>query len=72
MGLLLPSPLVGEDGRSSGEVCIKMENKVHQKTVLVQFEFANFRPNCHPEFISGSYQNVVNTPDWQDAETSSA
>ena len=44
MGLLLPSPLVGEDGRSSGEVCIKMENKVHQKTVLVQFGLVNFRP----------------------------
>ena len=47
-------------------------NKVHQKSLFVQFEFINFRPNCHPEFISGSNQNVVNTPKWQDAETSSA
>ena len=28
--------------------------------------------SCHPEFISGSYQNVVNTRSLQDAETSSA
>ena len=49
-----------------------LENKVHQKPVFVQFEILNFRPNCHPEFVSGSYQNVVNTPNWQDAETSSA
>ena len=43
-----------------------------RKIRFVQFGLVNFRPNCHPEFISGSYQNVVNTPDWQDAETSSA
>ena len=52
MGLLLASPLAGEGGRSLGEGYIKMENKVHQKTVLVQFEILNFRPNCHPEFFT--------------------
>ena len=30
------------------------------------------RRSCRPELVSGSYQNVVNTPNWQDAETSSA
>ena len=49
-----------------------LKNKVHQKTVFVQFGFLDFRPHCHPEFISGSCQNVVGTPNWQDAETSSA
>ena len=44
MGLLLPTPLVGEGGRSSGEGYIKMENKVHQKSVFVQFGLVNFRP----------------------------
>ena len=72
MGLLLASPLAREGGRSLDEGHIKMENKVHQKTVFVQFGFIDFRPFCHPEFISGSNQNVVNTPKWQDAETSSA
>ena len=38
MGLLLPSPLVGEGGRSSGEGNIRFENKVHQKTVFVRFK----------------------------------
>ena len=42
----------------------KKSKKVQEKSVYIQFGFLNFRPNCHPEFISGSYQNVVNTPDW--------
>ena len=34
---------MGEGGRSSGEGYIRLENKVHQKTVLVQFGLVNFR-----------------------------
>ena len=39
---------------------------------LGHFQSSNFRPTYHPEFISGSCQNIVNTPLLQDAETSSA
>ena len=31
------APLVGEGGRSSGEGYIRLENKVHQKSVFVRF-----------------------------------
>ena len=54
------------------KVNAKVCKKVQEKSLFVRFEILNFRPNCHPEFISGSNQNVVNTPKWQDAETSSA
>ena len=41
-----------------------IEFRVHQKSVFDRFEITKFRPYCHPEFISGSYQNVVGTPYW--------
>ena len=28
----------------------------------------NHKSNCHPEFISGSYQLLNNTPNWSDSE----
>ena len=28
----------------------------------------NHKSSCHPEFISGSYQLLNNTPNWSDSE----
>ena len=44
------------------KVNAKVCKKVQEKSVYVQFGFLNFRLYCHPEFISGPNQNVVNTP----------
>ncbi|MBQ8167863.1 hypothetical protein IJZ97_00390 [bacterium] len=50
-----------------------LSNKIVENGwVLMSGLVGSKKLKCHPEFISGSCQNVVSTLSWQDAETSSA
>ena len=51
--LLLPKSLISS----------KMASRIHY-----DISPKNHKSSCHPEFISGSYQLLNNTPNWSDSE----